>query len=81
MSDFTTTARETIIDLLAKAGTLVTATEATENPRASQKLADRAIGYLNAAQTLLSAFAELHNELIECPEFIALRRFARKNVH
>lgn len=70
--------KSTILGLLDAGHELAALAEAEINVREAEHHARRALGYFNAAQTLLSAFAELHNELIDEPRFVSARRFARK---
>jgi hypothetical protein len=52
--------------------------EAESSVHRAEHHARRALGYFNAAQTLLTAFAELHSELIDEPRFVGARRFGRE---
>jgi hypothetical protein len=70
--------QETILSLLASGHEFANAAEEISDPRGAEFAARRAVGYFDAAQALLTAFGELHNELIEHPQFVAARRFARK---
>lgn len=72
------TPTETIFGLLNDGQALATAADAEDDAHKSEALARRAIGYFNAAATLLSAFADLHSDLIEHPLFMNARKFSRK---
>jgi hypothetical protein len=73
-----TTPTQTILDLLDAGHKLAETADAEADVRQSEYLVRRAIGYFNAAQQLLTAFAELHNELIDHPKFVAARKFSRR---
>lgn len=45
--------------------------------REEEAAANRAVGYLEAAEALLNRHGEFFNELIEHPDFITARRMAR----
>lgn len=70
--------KETILSLMQSGHSHAELAEGLENARDAEAEARRAIGYFNAANALLNAFGELHNELIEHPQFLAARRFQRK---
>ncbi len=72
-------ARDTILDLLSKARTVADVAEATVGLRDQERLCGRACSYLDAATTLLHAHANMHNELIEHPQFMSMRRWAREH--
>lgn len=71
-------ARATILNLLTAGEDIASMAENEGNVRQAEALARQAIGYFNAANALLTGFAELHNELIEHPLFIMARKFGRK---
>ncbi len=72
------TAKQTILDLLRTGHEFAELANDEDNVHVAEKAARRAIGYFNAANVLLTAFGELHNELIEQPQFVAARKFNRK---
>ena len=75
------TAREMILRLLGNGLLLIpvhTSTCNGRNLKDAHIVANRVIGYLDAATALLIAFCNLHNELIDHPDFIELRCFKRK---
>lgn len=78
-TDHTDTARTTILHLLELGLIQANAADAAPNLYPAAAFARGAHAYLSAAQNLLSiGFAHLHNELIEHPDFVTLRRFARR---
>jgi hypothetical protein len=77
--DDTANARSAIEAMARQGFAMIPRVEAEANVAAAEALARRAIGWLDAANALLNAFAELHNEMVELPEFVALRRFARSH--
>jgi hypothetical protein len=70
--------RITILELLAEGHNLRIACEREFVIHEQDKIARRAIGYFDAATVLLTAFPELHNELIDHPQFVAARKFKRQ---
>ena len=71
-------ASEHILALLAAGIAPLPAVEAERNLQKQDRLALNLSGYLNAANSLLLAHPELHNELIEHPDFMTMRRIVRK---
>lgn len=71
-------ANDHIMQLLAAGREFAVLAENLSNVHEAEKAARRALGYFNAAQAILTAFGELHNELIEHPEFVKARQFGRK---
>ena len=71
-------ARFSITTLLETGIALVDLAERTTNLHENEKIARCAIGYLQAATTLLAAHYTLHNELIDLPAFVRLRKFSRQ---
>jgi hypothetical protein len=78
MSDHTPTARDNILTLIAIGASIIPLADAESNIHRATAHARAAHGYFNAATALLGVFGALHNELIEHPDFIALRRFTRR---
>jgi hypothetical protein len=70
--------KQTILDLVRNGHTFAAQAEQETNVHAAEAHARRAIGYFNASNALLNAFAEFHSEMIELPEFVSARRFCRK---
>ena len=70
--------KQTILDLLAAGHEIAALADAEDNARKNEALARQAIGFFNAANALLTAFAEFHKELIEHPLFMAARKFSRR---
>jgi hypothetical protein len=71
-------ARQIIISLLTAGHEMAVLAEAEANVHRAEGHARRALAYFNAAATLLGGFGELHNEMIELPEFVGARRFIRR---
>ena len=71
-------ARKMILDLLTQGAAFSALVTDEMHPREGEKIATHVSGYLAAAQALLASHVELHNEMIDHPGFVALRRFARK---
>lgn len=78
METLITAARADILNLLEKGVAIIPIADAETNRRTNETFARFAHGYLAAATDLLNYFPTLHNELIETPDFVSLRRFARR---
>lgn len=70
--------RSIILTLLSNGVQISTEICEASSIRNSEALARTAIGYLSAAQSILSTQPSLHSELIDHPNFIILRRLARR---
>ena len=69
---------QTILQLLADGHLLADQVASEPNVQKAESLIREANGYFQAANILLGAFGNLHNGLIDNPQFVAARRFCRR---
>ena len=77
----TALARTTILSLLHTGVEQSRDIEAGATIREQEDRCRQTIGYLFAAEALLNAHPALHDELIEHPDFMLLRRVRRGHTH
>ena len=70
-------ARNNIIELIKNGLAVAKSINDDMGIHEQEMLEKRAAGYRNSVAALLHAFYELHNEMIEHPDYVALRRATR----
>jgi len=69
---------ETLVNKAIALADAADAVKETASIREIEALEKRALGYFAAARALLNAYADLHNEMIDIPQFVRLRRLQRQ---